>query len=207
MIFSQVSLLGIWGSLGASLWWKRVIGVVVGIGYLVAVLGTGVNDFGAEPFIVVVVVASFVALPLLIVRLFQVAIFIDASPVVPVPPIQFSIRHLMIVTFVIACLISIGKLVQPTLVRGQIDDLLFVAGACCIISIPYVLIILGSNWSTVGSIGVLAVGIGAGYYLGYGQGRTEILGMAFTATEALSLVVTLLIVRFWGYRLVRLPRQ
>ena len=44
LMLSQASLLGIWGSLGTSPWWKRLIGVVVGIGYLVPVLGIGIYE-------------------------------------------------------------------------------------------------------------------------------------------------------------------
>jgi hypothetical protein len=35
LVFSQTSLLGIWSSLGPRPWWVRLIGVVVGVGYLV----------------------------------------------------------------------------------------------------------------------------------------------------------------------------
>ena len=44
LMFSQTSLLGIWFSLGTSPWWKRVIGVVIGIGYLVPLLGIGIYE-------------------------------------------------------------------------------------------------------------------------------------------------------------------
>ena len=132
-MLSQTSLLGIWGSLGTSPWWKRLIGVVVGISYLVPVLGIGMDESVLITFILVVAVTSFVAIPLLIVRLFRIAIRLDDSPVASVGRIQFSIRHLMILTFVIACLISIGKLVQThalRTVRSSICFLITLAFGC-----------------------------------------------------------------------------
>ena len=34
IVFCQTSLLGIWGGLGMSSWWNRLLGVMVGMGYL-----------------------------------------------------------------------------------------------------------------------------------------------------------------------------
>lgn len=111
VVFSQTSLLGIWGSLGTSPWWKRLVGVVIGVAYLFLLLGVGISELDQETFIVVGLTTNFVAIPLLMVRLLRVAIHLDCSAVVSVARIQFSIRHLMILTFVVACLITIGELV------------------------------------------------------------------------------------------------
>jgi hypothetical protein len=42
LVLSQTSLLGIWGGLGATPCLKRLIGVVIGIGYLDPLLGIGI---------------------------------------------------------------------------------------------------------------------------------------------------------------------
>ena len=44
IVFSQTSLLGIWGGLGTNPWWSRLIGVVVGVGYLGLLLGVGISE-------------------------------------------------------------------------------------------------------------------------------------------------------------------
>jgi hypothetical protein len=204
LMLSQTSLLGIWFSLGTSLWWKRLIGVVVGICYLVPVFGIGIYELNTDTFIVVVGVTSFVAIPLLIVRFFRIAIRQDDSPVASVGHIQFSIRHLMILTFVIACLISIGKLVQPLLFHGQVIDLFFITLAFGFVGILPVWFVLATKWPVIFAIGVVAVGACVGYCLGLGFSG---LSMTVAATEALSVVVSLLIVRSCGYRLVRLPKS
>ena len=206
LMLSQASLLGIWFSLGTSPWWKRLIGVVVGIGYLVPVFGIGIYEGNSDTFIVVVVVTSFVAIPLLIVRSFRIAICLDDSPVASVGRIQFSIRHLLILTFVVACLTSIAKLVQPLLFHGQIIDLFLITLTFGVVGILPVWFVLATKWPTIFSIGVVTVGACVGYCLGLGYSGTETLTMTVTVTEALSVVVSLLVVRSCGYRLVRLPR-
>jgi hypothetical protein len=54
LVFSQTSLLGIWGSLGGSPWWKRLIGVVIGVGCLGLLLGIGIFELNRHTFLVVV---------------------------------------------------------------------------------------------------------------------------------------------------------
>ncbi len=204
LIFSQVSLLAVWGSLGTSPQWKRLAGAVVGIGYLFPV-GCG-DEVDIGLFTLFVAVAAFVSLPLLIARFCRVVIRLDNSSVASVARIQFSIRHLLIFTFVIACLTSIGKLVQPHLFRGQIIDLCLIALTFGVVGILPVWFVLATNWPTIFSIGVVAVGAFAGYGLGWLYKGEELYWMTATATEALSVVVSLLVVRRCGYRLVRLPK-
>ncbi len=207
LVLSQVSLLGIWGSLGTNPWWMRLTGVVVGIGYLFTVCGIGVNDVSIETLIVFLAVIMVVSIPLLIARFCRIVIHLEVSPVAPVGPIQYSIRHLIIVTFVVACLITIGKLVQPELNLGQDIDLLIVAATFGIVGVLPVWFALASKWPTVFSIGVVIVGACVGYCLGWVYRDGELYWMTIAATEALPVVASLLVVRSWGYRLVRLPKR
>ena len=201
LVSSQTSLLGIWGGLGTSPWWKRLIGVLVGISYLVPLLGIGIHEVNSKTFIVVVVATSCVLTPLLIVRFFGVVIHLGSSSVAPVGHIQFSIRHLMILTFVIACLISIGKLVQPLLF------LLLIALTLGVVGVLPVWFVLATKRPILYSIGLVAVGACAGYCLGrWALGEEEIWTTA-TATETLAVAISLLVVRSCGYRLVRLPSR
>ena len=206
LVFSQTSLLGIWGSLGAGPWWRRMIGVVVGAAYLFLLLGVGVSDLSRWTFMVVVLATTFVAIPLLMVRLLRVAIHLDCFSVVSVARIQFSIRHLMILTFVVACLISIGKLVQP-FPRGDIRFWLsWLAFTLSVVGILPVWFVLATKQPMLYCVGLIAVGACAGYCLArIGPVGDEGVWMTATATETLVVVVSLLVVRSCGYRLVRLP--
>ena len=207
LIFSQVSLLGIWGRLGTGLWWMRLTGVVVGIGYYFLVFGIVANDVSIETLIVFLTAITVVSIPLLIARFFRIVIRRGDSPVVPVDPIQFSIRHLIIATFVVACLITIGKLVQPLLSRRPDIELLAIAVTFGLIGVLPVWFALASKRPTVFSIGVVIVGAYVGYCYGFKFRDEELVWTTVAATEALSVAVTLLLVRSWGYRLVRLPKR
>jgi hypothetical protein len=198
-MFSQTSLLGICGSLGTSLWWMRLTGVVVGIGYLFFVFGIGANDVSIETLIVFLAVISVVSFPLLIARFCRIVIRLDDFPVVPTGPLQFSIRHLIIVTFVVACLITIGKLCQ--------QRLLPIALTCGVVGILPVWFVLASKRPTIFSIGVVVVGACAGYFYGWLFIDGEVFWKIVAATATLSVVVSLLVVRSCGYRLVRLPKM
>jgi hypothetical protein len=206
VVFSQTSLLAIWGSLGVSPWWQRLIGVIAGVAYLFLLLGVGISELDRETFIVVVLTTTFVAIPLLMVRLLRVAIHLDCFSVVSVARIQFSIRHLMILTFVVACLITIGKLVQPFAHGGVRFWLFWLAFTLSVVGILPVWFVLATKQPVLYSVGLIAVGACAGYCLArIGFVGEEKIWMTATATEAMAVVVSLLVVRSCGYRLVRLP--
>ena len=207
IVVGQTSLLGIWCGLGSNPWWQRVIGVVLGVGYLGTLWGTGASEVHPEVFFTAFLTTTFVAMPLLIVRFFKVAVQLDSPPVASMGRIQFSIRHLMILTFVVACLITIGKWVQPYLPHGEMtfSVLLFVVTFAGVGILP-VWFVLATKQPMLYSVGLVAVGACAGYCPARILDRgDEGLIMILTATEAMAVVVSLLVVRSCGYLLVRLP--
>jgi ribosomal protein S18 acetylase RimI-like enzyme len=56
------------------------------------------------------------------------------------------------------------------------------------------------------SIGFVIVAAVAGYYIGLAYSEVDGVWMIVTATEAVTVILSLLVVRLCGYRLVRLPR-
>jgi hypothetical protein len=159
-------------------------------------------------FTIVVVATSCVLMPLLIVRCCRVVIHLDFSPAPAAGRIQFSIRHLMILTFVVACLVSIGKLVQPHLSRGHpTTEILLLALLFGVVGILPVWFTLATRRPTLYGLGLVAVGAGAGYCYGWKVFGDEKIWMTATTTEAVAVVVSLLVVRSCGYRLVRLASR
>ena len=206
IVLSQTSLLGIWGGLGSSPWWKRVIGVVVGVGYLALLLGVGISDLSLRMFLVVVLATAFVATPLLVVRFFKVAVQLVPAPVAAVGGIQFSIRHLMILTFVVACLMTIAEWVQPYLPHGEMFYRSLLIGVTFgLVGVLPVCFILAMRRPLLYSVGLVAVGACAGYCLARIGDDNVGIWMTATGTEATAAVASLLVVRSCGYRLVRLP--
>lgn len=208
LVLSQTSLLGIWSSIGRSPWWKKVIGVVAGVGYLSPLMGTGTraNDF--ETLVLVVATTSFVAMPLLIVRSMRVAIHLDFSPTEPLGRIQFSIRHLLVLMFAVGCLISIGELIRDHLDDAEIFTILLsIALTSGVVGVLPVWCVLATKRPIPYSIGLVIVGACAGYCFGLAYSGGVIVWTIITATEAAAVIVSLLVVRSYGYRLVRLPRE
>ena len=207
LVFSQTSLLGIWGGLGSGPWWKRVVGVIVGVGYLSLLFVLGISELDPRILLLVIAATTFVTLPLLIVRFFRLALRLDSFHAASAGHIQFTIRHLMILTFVVACLITIGKWLQPHLPQGDtFFRLLLFTVTFGVVGVLPVWFVLATNRPVLYSIGLVAVGACAGYCLGRILHELAIWTTA-TATEAVAVVVSLLVVRSCGCRLVRLPAR
>ena len=221
IVFSQTSLLGIWGGLGTNPWWKRLVGVVVGVGYLGLQLGVSFSELDRTTFLWVVAGTTISALPLLLVRLFRVAIRLDSSAAGSVERFQFNIRHLLTLTFVVACLISIRNCVEPYAIEitetpdGVVSDYfdeavyywLFPAAVVGVLGVLPVWFVLATKQLVLSCVGLLAAGVCAGYWLGRLYDEPPSISMTATITEVVAVVVSLLVVRSGGYRLVRLPSR
>jgi hypothetical protein len=207
LIFSQTSLLGICGSLGESQLWRRFIAVAVGIGYLSLLLGIGMEESYSVAFSLVVAATSFVAMPLLIARAMQIGIHLNRSPTEPLRRLQFSIRHLLVLMIVVACVISVGKVLQ-----NYLDDmetfvlLLSLAFSSSVVGVLPVWCVLGTNGRILYRIGLLVLGACPGFCLGLMFDSVFYL-TSVMVIETAAVVVSLLVVRSCGYRLVRLPKS
>jgi hypothetical protein len=208
IVFGQTSLLGIWGALGTSSWWKRLLGVVVGMVCLGLLLDLSVGPPYRDNHVIVLLAVVLVAGVLLVVRCFRFRICGTAVDRTAVPRFQFSIRHLLILTFVVACLVSLGKWLGPHLIPATEPFRLAMIGLLlATVGLITVWPVLGTRHPLLPSM--IATGVAAG--LGFGLTKLNPLfaGTALWTTipsvEALSLVASLLVVRSWGYRLVWLP--
>ena len=111
----------------------------------------------------------------------------------------------MILTFVVACLVSLGKLVQPHLSRGDLFiRILLLAVLFGVVGVLPVWFTLATKRPILYGLGLVAVGTGAGYCYGWKVFGDEKIWATATATEAVAVIVSLLVVRSCGYRLVRL---
>jgi hypothetical protein len=211
IVFGQTSLLGIWGALGTSSWWKRLLGVVVGMVCLGLLLDLSVGQPYRANHVIVLLATVLVAGVLLVVRCFRFRICGTAVDRTAVHRFQFSIRHLLILTFAVACLVSLGKWLGPHLIPATEPFRLAIIGLLlATVGLMTVWPVLGTRHPLLPSM--IATGVAAG--LGFGLTRLfpHFAGMTAVWTtipsvEALSLVASLLVVRSWGYRLVRLGQS
>ncbi len=101
----QTSLLGIWCGLGASRHWKRLVGGIIGIGTISLTLGISSGEWDFVQLVVSGAFTAFVSILLLIARGFRVVIQVDSSPTIVTSRLQFSIRQLLALTFVVSSMI------------------------------------------------------------------------------------------------------
>ena len=209
---SQMILLGIWGGLGTTAWWRRLIGVVLGVSYLCLLEGLVTGEVDIVNLDSVCFVTTVVATLLLIVRGFDIVIHVNASPVTLASRVQFSIRHLLILTFVIACLVAFGKMSQPYCAFGRETFLawIFFNVMRSVIGVAPVWFVMATKRPVLYGIGWVPVAVFLHYCLLWIEGAIrfgDVRPMPYLATPVMAVVLSLLVVRSYGYRLVRLPKD
>jgi hypothetical protein len=204
LVLSQTSLLGIWGGSGTNRWWIRLVGVLVGVGYLGPQFGTCIDELDTEIVLLVAFATFAVASVLLVVGCFGPRIRLVSDEGTPTTRVQFSIRHLMILTFVLACLLALAKWLQPALDLRIVPILLLIGLALALVGLVAVWAILGTKHPLAGTVVLLPVAAGTGLGVAtFLPGPEFAIWMTATLTEALSLVVSLFVIRSCGYRLRR----
>ncbi len=211
LVFSQTSLLGFWGGLGMNRWPVRLLGVIVGTAYLGPMFGISIRELNFEMLFLVVLSTVAVAAVLLVVRrlVAQIQRSGELSITASQEGLQFSIRHLMLLTFVVACTLGIGRWLQPYF-SGVI-----ILAELATISLCFVSVGLASVWAMFGkspplirSIVVLLIAASSGCIPAYSFNTSEYsFWISMMLAEAVFLLVSLWIVRLCGYRLVRLSRS
>lgn len=212
LFFCQTSLLGIWGGLATYKWPIRLFGVIFGIAYLVPQLCFSLNDWDANVILLVILSTIVVAGVMLIVRRFFARLqrTSNAALSVSAEGLQFSIRHLMLLTLAISCTLAIGRLIQPHFQSGPQLAIVVVVGMC------FVSVGLMSAWAMLGTrhvilrgIVVLVVSLVAALIPPLlWMGLSDLLRWTLMMTwEASFLLVSLYVVRRCGYRLVRLSYE
>ena len=184
----------------------RLSGLAIGSTYLAVELGWGIDEWDVEILVLAILPSVLVALTTLLVRLFRGTIrSVEADQSNVKEGLQFSIRHLMILTFVVACLTTVGKILAPT--WDDIDILTTVVVIClCYVSVALSAIwaMLGTGRPFVRSMLVVIIAIFAGLFSGYAVDQSNDMGFWFftTALQAVLLISSLAVIRRVGYRFV-----
>lgn len=204
LVFCQTSLIGMWGGFGHAHGTLRVVGVVLGIILLWALLGLGIRALDSLTFLLVFIATSVVALVTWGVRRLKARLVrIGAASGVASEGLQFTIRHLLLLTFVVACLLSVGKLFAPYLMTVDVAMRVVVLALC------FVAVALSAMWAMLGFgsplwrlAPVLLVSGGAGgvaaYVFAHGS---DAFWISLPLLEAALLLISLGVLRGSGYRL------
>lgn len=214
VVFGQASLLAIWCGFGSSPWWGRLLGAVAGTGYFGLLLTVCVQGPRAGNFVIVFSVLVLEAAGFLTLRCFRIRICGAPEQESPVRHMQFAIRDLMLLTFAVACFVTLAKWIAPSvtdlLTLFELFELSLLVLVLAVVGLLSVWPVLGARQPLPASAISLVVSAGVGFCVVWSL-RHDLEGAALwavlTATEALSLAVSLFVVRSCGYRLVRLPRN
>lgn len=210
IVVGQISLLGIWGGLGGTVLWKRLIGVVCGICYLTVLMRfvIGQTNNVDTPIFIFCATASMMLMTLSI-RFFTGAVCHESSSTGAAQRRQFSIRQLFVLTTVVAFLAAVLKWVFPLIdaTYRQMFVGVFIYGVvyAVVALIPMWAVLATSRPVLYGVLGVAAetyVASVLGHMSDPSSNAAAILILTFVATQATYVVITLLIVRKWGYRLM-----
>ncbi len=206
IISCQTCLLGMWTGLGRTHWVVRLSGLAVGSTYLAVELGLGVDALDVEFLVLAILPCVLVALVTWLVRLFRGTLQrVEVDQTNLKEGLQFSIRHLMLLTFVVACLTTVGKLLTPNW-----NDIGFMA-LVVVVALCYASVALTSIWAILGtgrpfvrSMFVVVIAIVSGLIAEYvfDHGEKMPFWLSTTCLQAVLLVSSLAVIRRVGYRFV-----
>lgn len=211
VVFGQAGLLAIWCGFGLSPWWGRLLVAVAGAGYFGLLLTVCARGPRALNFVIVFSVLVLEAAGFLTLRCFRVRICRAREQESPVRQMQFAIRDLMLLTFAVACFVTLAKWIAPSLTGfPPLFELSLLVLVLAVVGLLSVWPVLGARQPLAASAILIIVAAGVGFCVVWSV-RHDLEGAALwavlTVTEALSLAVSLFVVRSCGYRLVRLPPQ
>ena len=203
VVFGQTGLLGVWGGLGEGRWYVRFAGFVCGVGYLVLLLGIGIDVGPRNVFFPVVLAGVMVACAALALRYRGFRLSPRGAALASRP--QYSIRDMLILTFAAACLISLGQWLQPTLPFESLVPILLIDGGVAVVAVAAVWLVLGMERRMLPNIVLVFIGAGIGIGIAQHAELTSdpLVWRVVLTADALFVGASLNVLRVWGYRLVR----
>ena len=197
VVFGQASLLAMWCGFGSSPWWSRLLVAAAGVGHFGLQLTLCVQGPRVVNFVIVFFVTVLEAGGFLLLRGFRYRICRSTHQKPAVRRMQFAIRDLMLLTFAVACFVTLAKWIAPFLTclppPFEFSVLVLVLAAVGLLSVWPV---LGARRPLPAATILVVVAAGMGFCFVWSFGRdleAAALWAALTATEALLLVVSLFV--------------
>ena len=211
VLYCQSSLLGVWAAFSNRYFVVRIAVLVVATVLLIIEMSWVLAPQARQCFVLVALPTLLVGVIAWLFRLLKAQLVCDsqATTVRPKEGLQFSIRDLMWLTFVVASLLTLGKLVLP-FSQGMGITLVIAA-----VGTGFAAVALSSAWAALGSgnpmLRTVVVAVVAGFAGGIIGGviRSEMVyfWMPTLLLHALLLTGALLVARRCGYRLTKRIRQ
>jgi len=186
-----------------------VIGLGVGSGCLGVGAGVGVDQLDWETFFIFTSTTATVTVVHAIFRCFRYRIGLPTTECNARTELQYGIRHLLILTVVVAVMLAVGRSLKFSLSDfSQLPFLVIIVSAHALVGVlsPWAML-RGTLLLLRGAILLViagAAGWGVARMIPHADASEFWIGM--TLTEAVLLIATLLVVRSCGYRLMRRRR-
>jgi len=210
LVLSQASLLGLWAGLGAGAWLARLVVVLIGLVCLGVLFCVGGEELAPELVLMIVFAGLSVAGVLAVCRWFGLRIRrvgVDTSHKIPA---QFSIRQLMLLTLVVACVMALAKWLTPHVdIDGRTLKLFVIPVPFVVLGVVAVWGILRTEYPRLGMVAVLLLAqlLGPSLKAVLGRGWMDAgYWVVATTTTALVLVISLYIIRRCGFRVTGRPK-
>ena len=167
--------------------------------------GLGIDELDDGIFFLVMLSTFAVAVVTWSVRLLKSTVIriYDPNQLETKERLQFTIRQLMLFTFVVACLLTIGRLLTPFF-DGIFDIVLL-----SLLSLCFIAVALTSIWAMLGrgspllrSIILLTIAAISGGAFDFFYGEDFFLWTCITIMQALFLIGSLGVLRYLGYRVL-----
>ena len=206
VLYCESSLLGLWTAFSNRHFVVRITILVVVTVLLITEMSWVLSPLRMQCVVLVAVPTLLIGAISWLFRLFKAQLVCNHQELVrPREGLQFSIRDLMWLTFVVASLLTLGKLVLP-FSQGMGITLVFAA-----VGIGIAAVALSSAWAALGSgnpmLRSVVVAIVAGFAGGIIGGAVRFEMIYFwiptLLLHALLLTGALLVVRRCGYRLTK----
>jgi len=215
LIASQMLLIGMWAGLSRARWWKRFIGGILGLGYLLFIgIAASPNPNSAEMFVIGLLLAlptTVLASLFLLIGRFYAQVVSDDRRILgqATDGFQFSTRQLLYVTLGISIVLAFGRTV-----RSLGGEAIGMGVFALVIALCGALIMLLLVWSSLGRgrvvvrlplviCGAAIIGLVPPYYFG-GPWWRFVTWPVLVTSVALIVGGSLLVIRRCDYRFVRL---
>jgi hypothetical protein len=213
LFFAQTSLVGIWGGLATVGCPVRMVGVAVGIGYLLPQMCLSLGDWNR-------ILVSLVVLPTLVVTVVMLVVRrclarLDRTVVATISEntegLQFTIRHLLLLTLVVSLILALGRWLQPYFPHSKDLAVVLIVSLCFVsVGVTSVWAMLGRTHIVLRSCVVLFIGAAAACIPPSSLVRGSWgLGPWITlmTVQVFVLLASLFVVRRCGFRLVRVSSK
>jgi hypothetical protein len=207
VVFGQIGLAAMWAGLGKRAWFLRLPIAFAAVVVLGTLLGIGIHEPCVEAYFVTSVAGLVMGMVCFTLRILRLQLLRFANAAVPLREgLQFTVRHLFLLTFVVACLVAIGKAVAPSLAGlNQMPVLALYGVVFAAVGLISLWAMLGRGATAVRTVLGVLIAIGLGFVSAFtNNGSADFWIWPFmTVCEAACLLATLAALRGCGYRLVR----